>query len=467
MGDYFLPMPKLREYQIKDVKKLSKLKCSACLNEQRTGKTPTALGIIHTQKCKRVLIVCPGSALYRWKEEFELWLKRPCIVLDGTPQQRQKKLKNWTDGLCITYDTLKLINHTDAETQKNYKTGELKNILKYNIDAVIVDEFHRARNKNTLLAKALFKLAKQIPNRIALTGTPAYSKQTDIWTLLHFLYPDIFTNYWDFVDEYFEVDLKWSPNGTYREIGKLKPEKEKKLQYFLNQISTQRKQKDPEVMPWLQKTIVSPIYLDPTSTQEKHLKMLKDYYETESVVCIGVIDRLIRYRQICQDPKLLTLSGTSAKTNWIKEYFKDYPETPTIFFSNFTQYLKQLDTECTISHRILCGDTPMKTRKEIENDFQAGHFNYLFMNIKAGKESLTLDRAERIVFLDVCPPIGDIQQAAERFTATSESKNQIPKEIIYLILKNTFDEDLYNAVIEGATMTDVLNNFKEYINLED
>ena len=109
----------------------------------------------------------------------------------------------------------------------------------------------------------------------------------------------------------------------------------------------------------------------------------------------------------------------------------------------------------------------MKTRKEIENDFQAGHFNYLFMNIKAGKESLTLDRAERIVFLDVCPPIGDIQQAAERFTATSESKNQIPKEIVYLILKNTFDEDLYNAVIEGATMTDVLNNFKEYINLED
>ena len=109
----------------------------------------------------------------------------------------------------------------------------------------------------------------------------------------------------------------------------------------------------------------------------------------------------------------------------------------------------------------------MKTRKEIENDFQAGHFNYLFMNIKAGKESLTLDRAERIVFLDVCPPIGDIQQAAERFTATSESKNQISKEIIYLILKNTFDEDPYNAVIEGATMTDVLNNFKEYINLED
>ena len=42
-------MLQLRKYQIEDVKKLSKLKCSACLNEQRTGKTPTALGIIRVQ----------------------------------------------------------------------------------------------------------------------------------------------------------------------------------------------------------------------------------------------------------------------------------------------------------------------------------------------------------------------------------------------------------------------------------
>ena len=86
-------MPKLRPYQKEDVIKLSKLKCSACLNEQRTGKTPTALMIIKAQQRKKVLIVCPGSALYKWKEEFELWVGRPCLVLDGTPKQREDKLK--------------------------------------------------------------------------------------------------------------------------------------------------------------------------------------------------------------------------------------------------------------------------------------------------------------------------------------------------------------------------------------
>ena len=57
--------------------------------------------------------------LYKWKTEFENWLQRPCIVLDGTPTQREKKLKEWkTGGLCITYDTLKLVNRLDKETNK-------------------------------------------------------------------------------------------------------------------------------------------------------------------------------------------------------------------------------------------------------------------------------------------------------------------------------------------------------------
>ena len=184
-------MPHLRPYQRADVLKLAKLKCSACLNEQRTGKTPTALMITKLQQRKKVLIVCPSVATYNWKEEFETWLERPCIVLDGTPKQREEKLKQWTDGLVITYDTLKLVNRIDKETGKIKKTGELAHLIhqKTPIDAIIVDEFHRARNRKTLTAKALFKLIPEIPYRIVLTGTPAYSKNEDIWTMPHFLYP--------------------------------------------------------------------------------------------------------------------------------------------------------------------------------------------------------------------------------------------------------------------------------------
>ena len=459
-------MPKLRPYQKADVLKLAKLKCSACLNEQRTGKTPTALMIMYIQQNKRILIVCPSVAAYNWKEEFETWLKRPCIVLDGTPTQREEKLKQWTDGLVVTFDTLKLITRTDETTGKSYKTGELNNILKYNIDAIIVDEFHRARNRKTLTAKALFKLISVIPHRVALTGTPAYAKNEDIWTMLHFLYPTKFPSYWKFMEEYFSIPLKWTPNGMARDLknATMYPDKEKRLQLFLNQIATQRKQHDAEVMPWLpDKPIPIKVKLPATKEQQHHLDMLMEYFETDTVICKQPIDRLVRYRQICQDPRLLELKGGSAKTNWVNSFYKDYEDQPTIFFSTFTSYLHLLTKDCPKPYALITGETSNKERKEIETKFQNGELTYIFANIKAAKESLTLDRAEHIVFLDKYPPIGDILQASERFTATQESRKGIPKTIWELMIHNTFDENIYYALEESKTATDVLNSFIEYI----
>ena len=461
-------MPKLRPYQKLDVVKLAKLKCSACLNEQRTGKTPTALMIMHVQKRKKILIVCPSVAAYGWKEEFEKWLNRPCIVLDGTPTQRKEKLKQWTDGLVITFDTLKLVNRVDKETGKTKKSGELTNILhlQESIDAIIIDEFHRARNRKTLTAKALFKLIPEIPYRLALTGTPAYSKNEDIWSMLHFLYPEKFPNYWDFMNEYFSIPTKWTPNGMARDIKKAKmyPEKERKLQLFLDKIATQRKQHDPDVMPWLpDKPEPIKIKLPATIKQQKHLEMLMEYFETDTVICKQPIDRLVRYRQICQDPRLLELKGGSAKTDWVNQYYKDYPDRPTIFFSTFTSYLKLLAEECPTSHALITGETSNKDRKEIEHKFQNGEIQTLFINIKAGKEALTLDRAEAMVFLDKYPPVGDILQASERFTATREDRKDTPKTIYELMIKDTFDEQIYYAIEEAKTATDVLNDFQNYL----
>lgn len=458
-------MPKLRPYQKEDTLKLARLKCSACLNEQRTGKTPTALMIMRVQKHKKILIICPSVATYNWKEQFETWLQRPCIVLDGTPKQREEKLKQWTDGLVITYDTLKLVERVNKKTGETQITGELPNILKHQIDAVIVDEFHRARNRKTLTAKALFKLIPRIPYRVALTGTPAYAKNEDIWTMLHFLYPDKFKSYWSFIEEYFEIHMKWTPNGTAREIGEMLPDKELKLQLFLDQIATQRKQHDPNVMPWLpDKPTPIKIKLPATKEQTKHLNMLMEYFETEHIICKQPIDRLIRYRQICQDPRLLELKGGSAKTNWVNQYYKDYPDTPTIFFSTFTSYLNLLIKDCPKPYALITGETSNKDRKDIETKFQNGEIQYIFANIKAAKESLTLDRAEVIVFLDKYPPIGDILQASERFTATCKEHKDIPKRIYELMIKGTFDEQIYYSLEEMQTATDILNNFIEYIN---
>ena len=418
---------------------------------------------------KKILIVCPGSMLYKWKNEFEQWLEKPCIVLDGTPKQRQEKLKNWTEnvGLCITYDTLKLINRTD-KTGKMIKTGELLNIINQKPDAIIVDEFHRARNPRTALTKALFKLTQHIPNRIALTGTPAYGKSIDIYSLIKFLYPNNIGTFNQFIERHGILKTVHTPNGLVRIPIGIRKESELKIQKFLNKIAVQRKQSDPDVMPWLpKKPEPQLIKLPVNNSQDKMIDELYRYYETEGVITQGILDRIVRFRQILEDPRLLVPNKPkSPKTEWILNYIKDYPETPTVFFSNFTEYIKLLQPDLdklNIKYDIIIGATPKKKRDEIVTDFQNKKLNFLFINTQAGKEGLTLDMAENLIFIDQYPPAGDIDQAVERITATVEEHANIPKQVFKLIMKDSLEEVIEESIQLGLTETEAYNNFRKYI----
>ena len=468
-------MLELRPYQKADVNKLRPLNAVAILNQQRTGKTPTSLILCQAWECKKPLIVCPGSMLYKWKREFENWLKLPCIVLDGTPTQRAKKLEQWTYniGLCITYGTLKLINRTDKETGRIKKTGELLNIIKQHPDCVIVDEWHRARNPKTLTAKSLLKLSDYVPKRIALTGTPTYGKDLDIYTLIKFLYPDKVGTYTQFKEKHCLFTPVFVPGkGQIFKPSGIKPESTAKIQRFLSKIAVQRKQQDPEVMPWLpDKPIPEIIALPLSPLQQKMLNELEKYFETDNIIVQGILDRIIRYRQILNEPNLLgNMTTLSPKTNWILGYLEDYMESPTIFFSNFTSYLKLLETYLKtrfpdLKYALIVGETPLEIRDQLVQKFQNGELDFLFINIQTGKEGLTLDRAETLVFIDQYPPAGDIDQAIERLTATTPERAQIPKRVIKLMMENSLEEEIENAIQEGLNMTEAYNSFVKYLNL--
>lgn len=442
---------KLRPYQIEDIEFLSQHKCAACFNEQRTGKTPTALLTLN-QVAEKILVICPASTLYMWQDEYTKWLKKPSVVLDGTPAQRLKKLQNWTHGLIVSYDTFKTTKRT---------MGMKDAVLALNPEAVILDEAHRIKDTKSAAARSAFA-CKNIPYRIALTGTPAPNKPYEVYAILNWLFPEQFSSYWSFIERYFyKVQLPNGRGGYYQDIRSFRPNKEKELQMFLNTISTQRKRK--EVMPWLPNKDYEQIKLPVTKEQNKYLTDLEKYFETEHVITQGVLDRLVRYRQICLHPQLLKLKGDSPKVVWIKQYLTDYPDSPTIIFSKFTSFIKILEKELTKEKGVIIGETPKKERYDLINDFQTGKLNLLLINIDAGKEGITLDRAEVIIFTDKYPPAGDIQQAEDRFVATTKAGKDKPHKIIELMMKGTYDEQLYKLIRKNITETDVINDYKKYI----
>jgi SWI/SNF-related matrix-associated actin-dependent regulator 1 of chromatin subfamily A len=455
-------MPQLRNYQKEDVMFLKNLSSAACFNEQRTGKTPTALITLDSRGCNKILIICPSSAVYQWQDEYITWLNKPCEVAVGTPKQRQEAINNWTSGLVINYENIRDIYDKEGNLKR---PGEAKTLLNAKPDAVILDEAHRIKSPKNNTTKAVFNFTK-IPNKLALTGTPAPNKPYEITCILMWLFPKQFTSYWNFIEEYFEKDIVPRFQGRpYINIGPFKPGKAEELQQFLSTISTQRKRK--EIMPWLPDKDYQKIKLPCTKEQKKYLYELEHYFETEHIITQGVLDRLVRYRQICLHPALLNLKGQSPKTEWIRQYIADYPEKSIIIFSKFTSYLKILQNILKKEKiGVIIGDTPIKERELIKTNFQKGKINILLLNIDAGKEALTLDRAETAIFTDKYPPVGDILQAEDRFIATTEAKASKAHLIIELMMKNTYDEELYKLLDKRKTETDIINDYRNYLKIK-
>lgn len=447
----------LRDYQINDIKTLMTRFSSANFSEPRTGKTPTAIRLFKAKNLKKILIVTPAVALYQWKNEFHKWYKESAEVISPfiTAKKREKMLSGWGTeftALIISYDSLKLV-------ERNGKiTGMLNHIKTHkDIDGIIVDEAHRIRNHRSKQARALFLLS-YIPHKHVLTGTPAHGKLQDLYSILHFLYPTIFTGYWRFIYYYFNVHKEFYGGNSFEVPDSLKNPYE--LPQFISRISVQHKRR--EVMEWLPEKDLMTVVLNLNREQKKYIHELETEFETGDIIVPNILTQLIRIRQIANDPGLLNLAGESPKSAWLKQYIEEYPERPTIIFSNFTQYLEKLSQELNIPYLII-GKTSAEKREELKRDFQNGKINQLFINTQAGKEALTVDRAEVAIFLDMYPPYGDIDQAENRFTATTPELKEKPHLLIHLMMDKCYDKELFELVKRRASETEIINNYKAYI----
>lgn len=450
----------LREYQLEDLNYLKgKARC-ALFNEPRTGKTPTAISWLRIRKCTTCLVVCPASAIPGWEYELSEWYDGIHIYACTSPK-KQKKDNTVAEFVSDIAPKVLIISYDTLKTTRN-REGYVDILKKAKIEGIAVDEAHRLRGRDTATAIAVFRLSRVIPNVIALTGTPAFGKPEDLFAILQLLFPQKYTSYWRWVDEWCTVYNGYNEKADkeYKDVRGIKKSKRDELVRILTTFSTIRKRSD--VMPWLPCTTKLQVCLPLSTKQKYYLTELENWFRVDDIVVEGVLDRLIRYRQICDSPELLGLDTKSPKLDWIKQYLKDYPEESVIIFSNFTEYLKILNRELEGSAMIV-GATPVKKRGELCRQFQNGDIKVLLINIQAGREALTLDRADTTIFTDKYPPIGSIEQAEARFLATTEEQAHRGHKIVELMMDNSYDKEIYKMLNSRAREVDIINNYNKYL----
>lgn len=433
---------RLRKYQRQDIFYLQKVAHPAIFNEPRTGKTPTTLKLIESMAFGdvKVVIICPASLVLNWDKEVRTWTDYPVISVSGTKKKREKIYNAWNSNkgcLVLSKDTAKvdydLIDTTDC--------------------VLVVDEAHFLRNHRTAQSKAIFHLGKKAAKRIALTGTPATNHPKDVWGILHFLYPDRFSSYWQFIDRYFKT---WDAPWGSREVGKLKREQE--FTEILELISVQRKRKD--IMKWIPKKQYQTIELEMDKKQRKAYDEMITMFTVEEagVDAPSLLAQITRLRQICLAPEVLGIQAPSAKEKFIMEWLDDNPNTPVVIFSNFSSYLVRLQRKIKGS-KLVIGETSKQDRQKAVEELQAGEIKVILANIEAAGTGLTLDNAETVIFLDRHYNPGFNEQAEDRIVPTTEDSN-LNTLVIDLVCNDSIDKKINDILKRKNSVIEVVNNYK-------
>ncbi|XP_021807760.1 ISWI chromatin-remodeling complex ATPase CHR11 [Prunus avium] len=193
---------KMRDYQLAGLNWLIRLYENGIngilADEMGLGKTLqtiSLLGYLHEFRgiTGPHMVVAPKSTLGNWMNE----IRRFCPTLRAV-----KFLGNPDERKHIREDLLVAGNFDVCVTSFEMAIKEKTCLRRFSWRYIIIDEAHRIKNENSLLSKTMRLYNTNF--RLLITGTPLQNNLHELWSLLNFLLPEIFSSAETF-DEWFQI----------------------------------------------------------------------------------------------------------------------------------------------------------------------------------------------------------------------------------------------------------------------
>ncbi|KAM0747938.1 hypothetical protein T439DRAFT_305108 [Meredithblackwellia eburnea MCA 4105] len=192
---------KMRDYQVAGLNWMVGLHYNGIngilADEMGLGKTLQTISFLGYLKHNRNihgphLVIVPKSTLDNWYREFEKWVPGFNVcMLRGNKEERavvvqEKILPQKFDILITSYELC---------------LREQSSLKKLAWQYIVIDEAHRIKNVDSMLSQIVRVFDSRA--RLLITGTPLQNNLHELWALLNFLLPDVFSNVADF-DAWFE-----------------------------------------------------------------------------------------------------------------------------------------------------------------------------------------------------------------------------------------------------------------------
>ncbi|CAN1238802.1 ISWI chromatin-remodeling complex ATPase CHR17 [Linum grandiflorum] len=209
---------KMRDYQLAGLNWLIRLYENGIngilADEMGLGKTLqtiSLLGYLHEFRgiTGPHMVVAPKSTLGNWMNE----IRRFCPVLRpikflGNPEERR----------LIREELLVAGKFDVCVTSFEMAIKEKSALRRFSWRYIIIDEAHRIKNENSLLSKTMRLYNTNF--RLLITGTPLQNNLHELWALLNFLLPEIFSSAETF-DEWFQISAENDQQEVVQQLHKV------------------------------------------------------------------------------------------------------------------------------------------------------------------------------------------------------------------------------------------------------
>lgn len=194
--------PPLREYQRENVEWIQRIGRGLLADEPGLGKSRSALeGFAGAE---RVLIIAPNLVLTAgvWHEEVERWGDDDTLYYVAPYSQLNKRVKTGT-----TASSTKPVKALDPYVKGHW-------------DAVIVDEAHYIKGRDSYWTWAVDQIGKNSDNLLLMTGTPIPNWAHEVFTLLRALNPEEahpgrkYGSFWRWAGEWFDCSPTLHSQGN-------------------------------------------------------------------------------------------------------------------------------------------------------------------------------------------------------------------------------------------------------------
>lgn len=402
----------------------TRLDNSAILLEQGLGKTFVAINAIKYRiekgQVRRALVVCPKSVLWSWADEVEKYSNlRSIILYDNTRERKLELFKKEAEIYITNYDSVNIF---------------LEELQQMCFDQLILDESTRIKNCKTMRTKSIFKLAKDIPYKMCLSGFPVTNSPMDIFTQIDVLDHSVFDNknFWQFRYKYFRDVGVFYPNFVPRH-GALE-----EIQRRIYTLGVRYEKKDCLKLP---EKIFLNQYIELNAEQaeayDRIEKRLVVHLGEKTVKTAFVITQILRLTQIesgflktdkveddegnlLDEGEIIDLGSTNPKINALDELLDDllYEDHKVVIWVRFIHSLKLVEAllkKKKIGYSLYYGAVKDSDRKVAVSNFQTDPTIKVFCGqIHSGGVGITLTAANNVIYLELTESVEDYFQSQDR-----------------------------------------------------